>query len=279
MRAPILLALLAGALHPAPAPRLGQDVRIDEPTQGPVVGILANVTVASRVAGDVVVLGGEVRITETGTVEGDVVAVAGSVRAQGAVSGRVVGASSRGVLAPLAGDPWRESMSAWGMHLVHWGAWLMVVGVLAVALPQPARRACQRLLRHPGRALGVGALALLAWVAVAGIGLLLGASPAGVGLVVTATTALVAVKVLGVTAIAFAVGWQLLPVLPAALRAEAPRAGVGMLVVLLGALLPLAGEVLWLAANVAGIGAVIVMAAADGPPLALRLLTLRRARV
>ncbi len=190
----------------------------------------------------------------------------------------MVGASSRGVLAPLAGDPGRPSISVWGMHLVHFGAWLMVVGALALALPQPARRACELLMRRPGRALGVGALALLVWVAVAGIGLLLGASPAGAGVVVAATTALVAVKVLGVVVIAFALGWRLVPVLPAALRGEAPRAGVGMLVVLLAALLPWAGEVLWLAANVAGIGAVIVMLAADGPRAAARVLALRRER-
>lgn len=279
MRGLALLALLAGALHPAPAPRLGQDIRIDRPTQGPVVGILASVTVASRVAGDVVVLGGDVHITDTAAVEGDVVAVGGSVSVEGAVSGRVVGASTRGVLAPLAGGPGQQSLSAWGVLLVHWGAWLLVVGVIALVLPQPARRACQLLVRFPGRALGVGALALLAWVAVAGVGLLLVPSPAGVGAVVAATTALVIVKVLGVAAIAFALGGALTPVLPVALRAEAPRAGVGMLAVLLGALLPLAGEVLWLVANVAGIGAVIVLVVADGPPAAVRLLTLGRTRV
>lgn len=279
MRAVALLAVLAGALHPAPTPRLGEDVRIEAPTQGPVVGLLATVTVAGRVQGDVVALGGDVVITETGTVDGDVVAVAGTVSAAGEVSGRVVGASSRGVLAPFSGDPRRRSMSLWGMHLVHMGGWLAVVGLIAVGLPQPVRRACEVVVRQPGRVLGAGALALLVWVAVAGIGLLLGASPAGTGVVVAVTAALVAVKVLGVAVIAFAVGWRLRPLLPTALRAEAPRAGAGMLVVLLAALLPVGGEVVWLAANVAGIGAVILMVLADGPTLAARALSLRRLKV
>lgn len=279
MRVAVLLALLAGVLQAAPTPRLGEDVRIEAPTQGPVIGFLATVTVASRVEGDVVVLGGDVVVTEAGAVHGDAVAVAGTVRVSGVVEGRVVGGSSRGVLAPFAGDPRRRSLSVWGMHLVHIGAWLVVVGVIALTLPQPARRAGELLARRPWRSLAAGGLALVVWVAVVGIGLLLGASAAGAGVVVAATVVLVAVKVLGVAVVAFWLGVRLLPVLPASLRAEAPRAGVGVVLVLLLALLPVAGEVVWLAANVAGIGAVIVMALADGPPLAARTLSLRRVRV
>ncbi len=279
MRVVALLVLLAGVLQPAPAPRLGHDQYIVEPTQGPVIGLLATVTVASRVEGDVVVLGGDVVVTEAGAVRGDVVAVAGKVRVAGAVDGRVVGGGSRGVLAPLAGDPARPARLAWGKNLLHMGAWLMVVGGMALLLPQPARRAGERLAHRPLAALAAGGLALLVWVAVVGIGLLLGATGIGAGVVMAATGALVAVKVLGVAAVAFWLGARLLPWLPAGLRAEAPRAGVGMGVMLLLALLPLAGEVLWLAANVAGIGAVLVMAVIDGFPLARRLLSPTAPRV
>mgnify|MGYP001274232314 CR=1 FL=1 len=279
MRVVALVALLAGMLQPAPAPRLGHDLHIGEPTQGPVVGLLATVTVASRVEGDVVVLGGDVVVTETGAVREDVVAVAGTVRVAGTVDGRVVGGGSRGVLAPLAGDPARAARSVWGKHLLHMGAWLMVVGGMALLAPQPARRGAEHLARRPLAALVAGGLALLVWVAVVGIGLLLGTTAVGAGVVMAATGALVAVKVLGVAAVAFWLGARLLPWLPAGLRAEAPRAGVGMGVVLLLALLPVAGEVLWLAANVAGIGAVLVMAVTDGLPLAMRVLSPTASRV
>lgn len=280
MTAVTLLALLGGGvLAPAPAPRLGEPVHITTPTRGPVVALLAPVTVTSRVEGDVVVLGADVVITDGGVVDGDVVAVAGTVHAAGEVRGRAVAASTRGVLAPFSADSRRSWRSVWGAHLVHFGAWLLVVGAIAVGLPQPARRGSEVLRQRPGRALGVGVLALLVWVAVAGIGLLLGVSPAGAGVVMAATTVLVAFKVLGVVVVAYTVGWRLLPVLPVALRAEAPRTGVGMLVILLAALLPLAGEALWLAANVAGIGAVIVIAAAGGRRAARQQWALRRAQV
>lgn len=279
MRAATLLALLAGVLQSAPAPRLGQDVYIGEPTQGPVIGLLATVTVASGVEGDVVALGGDVVVTEGGAVRGDVVAVAGKVRVTGAVDGRVVEGRSRTVLAPLAGDSARATRSVWGKHLVHMGAWLAVVGGIALALPRPARRGGEQLAQRPLAVLAAGVLALVIWVAVVGIGLLLGSSAAGAGVVMAATGALVAVKVLGVAAVAFWLGARVLPLLPVGLRGEAPRAGVGMAIVLLLALLPVAGEVLWLAANVAGIGAVIVVAVTDGLPLAVRTLSLRRSSV
>lgn len=274
-----LLATAAGALPAAPPPRLGEEVRIDRPTRGPVVGLVAPVTVASRVAGDVVVLGGDATVTEAGVVEGDLVVVAGGARVAGTVTGRVVDASSRGVLAPLVGDPRRHTLSAWGAHLVHAGAWLAAVGAIALVVPQLGRRGCGVLMRQPWRAAGAGVLALVVWVAVLGIGLLLGVSPAGAGVVVGATALLMVAKVLGVAVVAFWLGGRLAPLFPAALRGEAPRAGVGLILVLAVGLLPAVGEAVWLGTNALGIGAVVLLLVSEGLPRVARVLSLGAPRV
>ncbi len=248
--------ILAGALLAAPAPRLGVHVVVDRPTEGPVVALRADVRVTSEVVGDVVAVGGNVELAPGASVRGDVVAFGGRVAGPGAVSGRV---ASGGGLGPAGGGGLagaRGSVSGLGLGLLRAGVWLTLGSLMILALPGRVRGAGVQLAASPLRSAAVGALALLVWLALVVLALAVTDSPLGVAFVLLAVALLLAAKLAGVVAVAWVVGRAAAPRLPVPLRGEMARTGTALLALTLFALVPVVGPVVWLAANLIGIGAV-----------------------
>jgi cytoskeletal protein CcmA (bactofilin family) len=235
-----------------------------------------------QTAGDVIVLDGTVRIA--GHVTGDVVSVAGPVRVSGRVDGDLIAVSDRAFLgsaARVGGDlrygdespvlargarvdgkvsneEWDDSLNGWGwVSVLAW--WVAVsvstllVGVLLVWLAPGALYAAERAVQERlGAAVGWGVLiaigvpvlAIVALVTLVGI-------PFGIAVLLAA----IPVLLVAYATAAWIVGRRVLRNRSAS-RWAALFAGWGIL--RLVALIPIAGELVGLAATVVGLGALAV---------------------
>jgi cytoskeletal protein CcmA (bactofilin family) len=233
-------------------------------------------------AGDVIVLDGTVRIA--GHVTGDVVSVAGPVRVSGRVDGDLIAVSDRaflGAAARVGGDlrfgdespvlargahvggkvsheDWDDSLNGWGwVSVLAW--WVavsvstLIVGVLLVWLAPGALYAAERAVQERLGAtvgwgvliaIGVPVLAIVALVTLVGI-------PFGIALLLAA----IPVLLVAYATAAWIVGRRVLRNRSASVWA-ALFAGWGILRLL--ALIPIAGELVGLAATVVGLGALAV---------------------
>ena len=261
--------LLASALVAAPSPRPGVDVAVNEPTVGTVVAVAGTVRVASEVQGDVVALLGDVELAAGAQVRGDVVALGGRVSGPGHADGRVVGFTALREPSRVPGDP-----GSLGLALMRSGAWVVLVTLMALAVPLTVRRAADGLAR-PARAAAVGLLSLGIWLALMVLALAAATTPLGVVAVLAGVALLLAVKLVGMAGLTWLAGRALARVLPGVLRGEVARTGFAMLVLASLALLPVVGELLWVTAGVVGIGGVVSAWARPVPVLvaAARALT------
>jgi hypothetical protein len=265
--------LLAATLAAAPAPRLGAHVTITEPTLGPVVSVLGSLQVEAEVSGDVIALGGDITLGHGVRVSGDAVAVGGAVQGAGSVAGRAVSIGSLDAAAfpPVGGAA--SARVAWGMRALRVGGWLIVAALLLLAFPRQVRRGGEHLRLMPVRTFLAGGLALVVWLIVVLLALALAVSRLGVALLLVGVLAFLVAKVLGLLAVAWLLGWGLRQALPVAWRGEIARTGAGMFVLAGIGLLPLLGPLVWLAANVAGVGAMVAVLVV--PRLAAAALPLR----
>ena len=235
-----------------------------------------------QTAGDVIVLDGTVRIA--GHVTGDVVSVAGPVRVSGRVDGDLIAVSDRAFLgstARVGGDlrygdespvlargarvdgrvsneDWDDSLNGWGwVSVLAW--WVavsvstLIMGVLLVWLAPGALYAAERAVQERLGAtvgwgvliaIGVPVLAIVALVTLVGI-------PFGIALLLAA----IPVLLVAYATAAWIVGRRVLRNRSASPWA-ALFAGWGILRLL--ALIPIAGELIGLAATVVGLGALAV---------------------
>jgi len=261
--------LLAATLAAAPAPRLGAEVVIAEPTRGPVVAVLGSVRVDAEIVGDVVALGGDVTLGDGGRVVGDVVAVGGAIDGGARVAGRAIAVAT---LDGSASDGVRPHRTTWGLRALRVGGWVVVASILLVALPRQVRRGGESLRLMPVRTLAVGVLSVGVWLVAVLLALALSASRLGIVLLLAGIAAFLVAKVLGLLAVAWLAGWGARGLLPPAWRNEISRTGAGMFALAVAGVVPLVGPLVWLAANVAGVGAVVVALVAPRlTPLALSL--------
>jgi hypothetical protein len=247
--------LLVGVLASAPPPQLGQAVAILMPTSGPVVSVLADITINSDVVGDVVALGGSVRLGAGARVHGDVVVLGGSVAGDGAIEGRTVTAGD-GWLLGGAGLPASGSRRAeLGAALVRIGAWVALGSLLLVFLPGKVRLVAVEAQERPLRTVLVGVLSLAVWLAVAMLALLVVSTPIGAVFLLLAIVGFLVAKAVGVVAVAWLVGRSLRPLLPARWRGEVIRTSLALGALTAASLLPVIGEPLWVLLSIGGIGA------------------------
>lgn len=231
---------------------------------GDVVVLDGRVSVAGRVRGDLVVVNGAVRIS--GTVDGDVVAVAGrATLARGArIGGDLVYGDERPVVpsgATVEGEVKRVNVGEIADPLGFVGAaavWIavsvsaLVLGLLLLWLGPGALEAAWEAARtRLGAAIGWGLLLFFGLPILAVIALItLVGIPFGVGLLL----ALLPLYALGYTTSAWLLGRRL--VRPPRGRVLAFLAGLGILRLL--ALIPVLGGIVWFAATVLGLGALLV---------------------
>jgi 4-amino-4-deoxy-L-arabinose transferase-like glycosyltransferase len=247
--------LLVGALVAPPAPKLGATVVVDRPTQGTVVSLAGDVVVRSQVAGDIVALAGDVYLEAGARVQGDVVSLGGRVVGEGTVSGRMVGIAS--LEGPIGDPPASQKGTVWlGLVMVRLGVWLVAGALLLLLFPRVVRSGGERLRGEPLRTSVVGLLAIVVWLVLVILGVAAAASVGGAMVLVAGVSLLLLVKGVGIIAVAWVAGRLIAARMPVPCRGEMPRTAIALAAMILVALLPLVGSMLWVAVNVAGIGGV-----------------------
>lgn len=246
--------LLATALAAAPRPQPGVNLVITQATQGPVVSLLGDVVVSAPVEGDVVALAGSVVLEAGADVAGEVVAIGGEVSGTGNVRGRAV---SLGSLGPgMAVRSPGGVRAAWGLRLLRLGGWMLLGTLLIIAMPRAVRTSAVRLALRPVRVSLVGVATLGVWLAGMVLAAIVVRSPVGAAMLLAGAVLLLVAKTVGIVVTAWWLAWRCAPFLPTRLRAELPRTGIAVGVLVAASLVPLLGGAVWIAANVAGIGTI-----------------------
>ncbi|MEZ4387593.1 MAG: hypothetical protein R3D98_08460 [Candidatus Krumholzibacteriia bacterium] len=185
------------------------EVAADEDVLGDAVGVLGDATIAGRIRGDLVVVLGDVLLTETAEVDGRVVTVLGRLdREPGAkVASVTVVSPGRAALSADFFDVTR----GWGSFLVFQGLFvgLVILALLLLAIVPRAR--CLALVdaaeRRPAPCLGLGLLAVLAGHAVVvGLAAILVLTVIGIPVALLALVALLLLDLAGVVVGAMVVG-------------------------------------------------------------------------
>jgi hypothetical protein len=244
--------LLALALAAAPTPQIGENVGVEVPTRGPVVALLGDATIGSEVAGDVIALGGDVVLTQNAVVRGDVIALGGEVRGNAPVSGRTVAVAG---LFAGTGRGRGASRATWGASLFRAGAWIVLGWLIMFLAPTSVRRVGERIVELRWRTLMLGTMALAVWLLAVVLALALAVTPLGVACLLLAVALFLLAKLAAIVGASWALGKVFSRGFPRRWRGEFARTGAVLVAVAAVSLLPVAGDLAWLAVTVSGIGA------------------------
>ena len=262
----LVLPSSAARAVPGSITTVGRDVVVSAETPGRVIAVLANVRVAARVSGDVVVWGGNVSFAPGGSVAGDLLVFGGAIEAPpgGAlpVEGRVATPISllNVYLAEMQRAPWEASRAGasilGGLHLVVLSAWLAIALALLYFFSSPLSRAAMSAENDWTGALAAGVLGVLTLFLTAGAALSLLPSAVAIPIALASAALAVAAKVFGMAALFLLVGQKLVKSVAPARRPAALAAGF----VLLGGLsfVPLVGAVVWSAASIVAVGVALI---------------------
>jgi len=240
---------------------IGSGVTIDGEAGGDAVAIRGDLIVNGRVAGDAIALGGRVRVARGGQVDGNAFSLFGGVDV--AEGGRVEGRTRS--LAPLAPDQTagyfttaysKPALIARFLGLVFW---ILAALIAAFAAPTTVARAAAELNRHPLRLTGIGLLLAVSFVLT--LVLFVALIPLFVGIPLLVLLVLAAI---GLVAVALAASFHGLGGHVAERMSSGAVSGyaellAGALVLGLLQFVPVIGELLWVAAVLAGAGAVMAI--------------------
>jgi hypothetical protein len=262
----------AGELRSGDLVVLGRGAVVEGVLTGTLVAVGGAVRVAGRVEKDVIAFGGDVVVEAGAQIRGDLLAIGGVVRmpapATPSVAGRVlsVGQLEAAFAAelqtsPLAAKPASGLLLAFRLVLLF--LWLVLGLLLVRFVPRPVAAAAGFL---PGR------LATMAALGPAGVlssllvsAFLLLVLPAKAGLFVTALllAILAAAKTFGLAAVFVAVGRRLArgATRGSPLFGDPAALALGLSLLGLLSLVPVAGPLVWAVASLLGIGAALVVAA------------------
>jgi hypothetical protein len=241
---------------------LGRDALVSAPVSGRVVAVLGNVRLESRVAGDVIVWGGDVSFGPQGEVLGNLSVFGGEVRPEpggrslpvrGTVS--TPGTLLRLYLEELHRAPWETPVRAslfTGLRLIALSAWLAVSLLLLYFFGSPFARAAASADQDFTGSLLAGALGVLSLFLGAAAALALLPAVLSVPLALAVGVIGVAAKVFGMGALFLLLGQKLTKNVAPARRPAALAAGFALLAAV--SLLPLVGAVVWGAASVVAVG-------------------------
>jgi hypothetical protein len=219
---------------------------------------LADLDINEEVHGDVVALGGDVVLGPNAVVHGHVVAVFGTVRSDSAarVDGRVVAVSS---LAELRIEP-DGGRSAVGVQtavrLLTAGCWLLATTVIGFLYPGRVRFGVWLVPTIGVKILVLGVLIAVTLYAamVAAIGL---GPTVGVPMMAALAVAFLLIRAVGLTVVGAAVGGRLLNLVARAPLPVTVEVFVGVALMLMTRLVPLAGELIWTFLVVITLGAAV----------------------
>jgi hypothetical protein len=264
----LLTAAPAGAtaltLRPA-APnvyKLGGDVLVSpDQVVGTVLIFGGNLTVAGRIEGSAVVIGGHVHLLSSGVVSRTVFCLGGVQRDLGSVVvGNVVSLRGNQFLARVASGLYRTVRSPFQAGtLLGWGAttllYIIVAVVAAGLFSRQTGSVRERIVRHAGSSLGWGAMGAV--VVVPAISVLLLVSVIGVLVLIPWLLIVVPIAFFfGFACVSALAGRSVLSLLGVRSERLVASAVVGVLLLHVLRLIPYAGSVLWALAWLVGFGAV-----------------------
>ena len=276
VRAPAqAVSVLPGETRSGDLVVLGREAVVDGVLTGTLVAVGGSVRVAGRVEKDVIAFGGDVDLAPGAEVRGDLLSIGGAVRAgapqAGGVAGRVltVGALEAAFAAELKTSPLvakRPSGLLVAFRLVLLSLWLAVGLVLLRFLPRPLSHAAGLLPERPATVAAIGAAAVLSALLASAFLLLVLPARAGLALTAFLVALLGVAKAFGLAAVFVALGRRLTRGARRGSLLFGDPAALALGLALLGllSLVPLAGPVLWAGASLLGIGAALVAAARRG---------------
>jgi hypothetical protein len=243
---------------------IGRDLIVDGEAYGDVAAVEGSVEISGRVTGDVVVLGGGVRLLPTAQVGGDVSALGGVIRAE--PGARVEG---RMVSYPTASSAWISllegpslglgfaSRLVVGAKLALLAAWAALLLLLFAASGREVLGTADGVRREPFRSFFVGLTGVLALTLTGIFFSVFTGGLVGVPLLVLVVLLSLILKLWGMVAVFYALGeWLARRVFrrrPRPLNA----ATLGLLVMGAVKFLPWVGVWTWTAASLIGIGAAL----------------------
>jgi len=243
-----------------------RDVVVSQGVPGRVVAVLADVRIAARVSGDVIVWGGNVSFAPGGSVAGDVLVFGGDVEAPPnaalPVEGRVStpGSLLRLYLSEMRRAPWEGSglvASVFsGLRLLALSVWLAIALALLWLFASPLARAAMSAEEDWSGSLLAGALGVLTIFLAAGAVLALLPSAIAVPLALAFGAVAVVAKVFGMAALFLLLGQKLLKSVAPSRRPAALAAGFAVLGAV--SLLPLVGPLVWSVASIVAVGIALV---------------------
>lgn len=261
----------AGVVRSGDLVVLGREAVVKGELEGTLVAVGGTVRVSGRVGKDLVAFGGNVVLERGAQIRGDLLAVGGSVvtdpGSERAVAGRVltVGEAEAAFAAELQTSPLstrRVSGLLLAFRLVLLFLWLVVGLVLLRFLPRPVSAAASLV---PGRLASVGAVGaatVLAAVLLSAFLLLVLPAHAGLLLAGLLVALLGLAKAFGLAVVFVAVGRRL----TRGARRGSPLFGdpaalaVGLALLGLLSLVPMAGPLLWAVVSLLAIGAALLAA-------------------
>ncbi len=262
----------AGQLKSGDLVVLGRGAVVEGVLAGTLVAVGGTVRVAGRVEKDVLSFGGDVVVEAGAQIGGDLLALGGEVRTPAAttraVGGRVltVGQLEAAFAAelqtsPLAAKPASGLLLAFRLVLLF--LWLVIGLLLVRFLPRPVSAAAGFLPGRLATMAALGAAGVLTSLLVSAFLLLV--LPAKAGLFVTALllAILAAAKTFGLAAVFVAVGRRLArgATRGSPLFGDPAALALGLALLGLLSLVPVAGPLVWAVASLLGIGAALVAAA------------------
>jgi len=229
-----------------------------EAVPGQVV-LMRPLSVNQLVEGDIVSIGGHVRLGPKARVRGDVISLFGTVeKTPGAVvEGRVVQVSSLAAVDAAALAPGASNRVLWGLRALMAGLWLLMTTITALLFPVPVGRAAWLARRLSWRVIVIGVL--MGVTLVAALVACLGLGP-GLGLPLIAAVAAVffSAKVFGLTVLGTVLGRWLSSRFLHRRQPVTVEVFAGVVVLLILRYLPLVGGPLWILASIWGLGAGVV---------------------
>jgi hypothetical protein len=260
----VALHLERGSIARQQLVAIQRDLVIDGEALSDVAALQGSVEVSGRVAGDVVVLGGDARLHSTAQVDGDVFAVGGAVHADpGARTG------GRMVSYPTASAAWltllegpslglgTASPLVLGAKAALLAAWAALLLLFFATSGRQVLETADGVRREPFRSFFVGLTGVIALVLTALFFSAFAAGLVGVPLLVLVVVLALVLKLWGMVAVFYALGdWLAQVVFHRRLR-PLNAATVGLLVLGAVKFVPWLGVLAWTAATLIGIGATL----------------------
>jgi hypothetical protein len=261
---PEALRLERGSVARDQVVALGRDLEIDGEALADVVGVDGTVAIAGAVSGDVIVLGGDVRLLPGGHVGGDIFVLGGEVAtsAGASIDGRTVAypSVSRAWLTLLEGPSLglpATSPLVIGAKLALLCGWLALLLLLFATAGREVLATSESVVADPIRSFLVGLTAVLSLVLTALFLTSLSASVLGVPLLFLAVFVALLLKLWGMVAVFHALGDWLSRRLLSGRLLPLSAATVGLLLLGAAKLLPWVGVWAWTVTTFIGVGAAL----------------------